>query len=124
VPEIDTSRALDLRLNHNLTYADIGDIFNTSKQAVHQKIKHLIPTKEAKTFRDNRADILSQKQLDLLAELDHEKIKTMSGKDLVVSAAVLYDKERLERNLTTNNVMSVLADLRQIRDQDIQEEDE
>ena len=70
---------------------------------------------ENQIYVDHRADILSNTQLRLLANLDDAKMQQMTGKDLVVSAAVLYDKERLERGMSTANLASLTSDIAAIR---------
>jgi len=121
---VDVSSALDLRLNHGLSYSQIGTLQQVSPQAIHQKIKDLLPIEGIKTYQENRADILSSLQVKLLGELDDDRIQKMSGKDLVVSAAVLFDKERLERDLSTDNVSALLVGLKSIKEKRTQEDDD
>ena len=99
----DLSTALDLRLNHHLSYAQIGAIQGISKQAVHQRIKDLLPIPETKVWQDHRADILAHLQLKLLSFIDDEKLKRTPVGSLVLAACQLYDKERLERGQSTAN---------------------
>ena len=98
---VDTSNALDLRLNHHLSYAQIAAIQGVTKQAIHQKIKALLPIPETQVFIDHRADILANIQLKLLSNLDETRLKKASAYQLVGSAGLLYDKERLERGQST-----------------------
>ena len=121
-PIVDIPQAIDLKYNHHLSYAQIAAIQGVTPQAIHQKIKDLLPIPENQVFVDHRADILSNTQLRLLANLDNDKMKQMSGKDLVVSAAVLYDKERLERGMSTANLASVHADIAALRASEAQED--
>ena len=46
-------------------------------------------------FREDKSVILEQKQKLMLDALTEEKVASMSGKDLTISAAVLIDKQRL-----------------------------
>jgi hypothetical protein len=101
---VDTSQAIDLKLNHGLTYEQIAAIQGTSKQNIHRKIKHLLPTKETDEYKNNRADILAHTQLRLIKALTDDKIKKMQPRDIIVSYGILYDKERLERGESTENV--------------------
>ncbi len=101
---VDVNQALDLKYNHHLSYKAIAAIQGVTPQAIHQKIKDLLPIPETQVYQDHRADILSNLQLKLLYNLDDEKIKAMGGRDIVVSAGILYDKERLERGQSTQNV--------------------
>jgi len=101
---VDTSSAVDLKINHHLSYDQIGKLQGVSPQAIHQKIKHLLPTPDTKTYQDSRADILSHLQLELLKQIDPARLKKISVRDAVVSAGILYDKERLERGQSTDIV--------------------
>ena len=112
---VDKSSALNLKLNKNLSYGQIAAIQGVSPQAVHKALKSLMPGPECKTFQDNRADILSGLQIKLLSQVDNARLKKISVRDAVVSAAVLYDKERLERGLSTGNFAHITADLESIR---------
>jgi len=108
---VDKARAVDLRLNAGLTCQEIADILKVSKQAIHQQLLKLIPTEHTEIYKNHRADILSHAQLRLLSALTDDKIKKMAGRDLVVSAGILYDKERLERDLSTSNVDVIERDI-------------
>ena len=112
---VDVNQALDLKYNRHLSYAQIAAIQGVTPQAIHQRIKDLLPMPENQVFVDHRADILSNTQLRLLANLDDAKMQQMTGKDLVVSAAVLYDKERLERGMSTANLASLTSDIASIK---------
>ena len=103
IPAGDVSRALDLRLNHRLTYEEIGKVLGVTRQSIHKKIRHLIPTEQTKEFVTNRAEIIAHQQLRLLsAGLTDAKLKKISSRDAVVSMGILYDKERLERGQATS----------------------
>ena len=107
---IDVNKALDLKYNHHLSYKEIGKIQGVSAQAVHAKIRHLLPTPDTQYYQDNRADILSNIQLKLLRQLDSSRLKRMPAGSAVLAACQLYDKERLERGQSTANAdMRVLS---------------
>ena len=107
---IDVNRALDLKYNRHLSYKDIGKIQGVSAQAVHARIRHLLPTPDTQYYQDNRADILSNIQLELLRQLDPTRLKKMPAGSAVLAACQLYDKERLERGQSTANAdMRVLS---------------
>ncbi len=113
---VDVNQAIDLKYNHHCSYKEIAAIQGVSPQAIHQKIKDLLPIPETQVYVDHRADILSNIQLKLLRNLDEAKINKMSGKDLVVSAAVLYDKERLERGQSTVNMITFHSSIQAARE--------
>jgi len=102
--KVDTAQAINLRLNHNLSYNRIAKIQGVTTQAVHQRLKQFLPTEETELFKNNRADILANTQLRIITQIDQPKLKKAGLRDLVVSAGILYDKERLERGLSSHNV--------------------
>ena len=103
MPSVDPSAALKLKIDHHLSYSQIAAIQGVTKQAVHQRIKDLLPIPETRVYQDHRADILANLQLKLLSHLDERRLKKASAYQLVGSAGLLYDKERLERGQSTAN---------------------
>ena len=79
--------------------------------SVHQAIKHLIPTSKTEIFKRYRADIFSELQRRLLGSIADDDIKKAPMGSRVLAAAQIYDKERLERNLSTSNTASIRADI-------------
>lgn len=55
-------------------------------------------------FRTKRADVFADLQRRTLAAITPEKLQNCSAQQLATIAAILYDKERLEQNLSTENV--------------------
>lgn len=109
--KVDVSSALDLRLNHHLSYSEIAAIQGVTPQAIHGRIKNLLPPPELKTFMDHRGDILAGLQAKLLSNLDDARLGKASAYQLVGSAMLLHEHERLERNLSTANVAGITADI-------------
>ena len=97
-------QACDLKLNHNLSLRQIAKIQGVSHQAIYKQIKPLLPTPATEEFKTKRADIFANAQLRLLSHIAESKLKKTGVRDLIVSAGILYDKERLERGLSTSNV--------------------
>ncbi len=112
---VDVSSALDLRLNHHLSYAEIAAIQEVSPQAIHQKIKNLLPPAELDTYKNHRADILAGIQARLLRAVDDDRLDKTPVGSLVLAACQLYDKERLERGMSTSNMAMIHADIEAIR---------
>ena len=112
--KIDVKKAYELRRQGN-TYPEIAKIFNCTKQAVHQA---LIPYTESITkvqrYKQDRAEILADIQLQLLNSIGPEDIKKTPVGSRIMAYGILYDKERLERNKSTANI-SVHADIAAIK---------
>ena len=119
---VDVSSALDLKLNHHLSYEEIARIQGVSKQAIHGRIKNLLPPDELQTYLTHRGDILAGLQAKILSHLDDERLSKASAYQLVGSAGLLYDKERLERGMSTANLTSVHADIAALRASEAQED--
>ena len=119
---VDVSTALKLKIDNNLSYAKIAAIQGVTPNAIFKRIKHLLPDQFTDTYQANRADILSAMQVKLLSQVDDSRLKKMSVRDAVVSAAILYDKERLERGMSTANLASVHADIAALRASEAEED--
>ena len=115
---VDPSAALKLKIDHHLSYSQIAAIQGVTKQAIHQRIKNLLPIPETKVWQDHRADILANLQLRLLSFIDDEKLKKTPVGSLVLAACQLYDKERIEKGLSTANLSVLMSDIEAIRGKD------
>ena len=107
--KVDRSAALKLRIDNGLTYEQIAAIQGTSKQAVHKALRGLLPTEDTDIYRSKRGDILAEMQRKILDSIDYHDIKKSPLGSRIVSAGILYDKERLERGLPTS-ILSSLSD--------------
>ena len=100
----DIEKALSLKIDHGLSYGDIGKYFGVSKQLIHYHLKDLIPdSSNVKAYRKYRGDILDAKQEIVLKSLTEDKIKEMSGLQTATTFGILYDKSRLEHDKSTRN---------------------
>lgn len=101
--KIDVEKAIELRLK-GLTYRDIAKVFNCTHGAVVRRISKLLPKIDTvDIFKQKRADILTAKQMEICQSLTGDKIKKSSAAQLATILGILYDKERLERGLSTEN---------------------
>jgi len=113
----DVNKAIELRAK-GLTYKDIAIYLGVSKQAVHQRLKGIMPEDvDLQPYKNHRADILAAKQAELLKSLTPKDIKDSSPYQKVGMFGILYDKERLERGESTQNVAiaAVYQDIDMIR---------
>jgi hypothetical protein len=96
--------------------SEIAGTLNTSRQLVHQTLQRYgIDPNETKAYKEHRADILAGMQAKLLNSLDDMKIEKAPMGSIVLAACQLYDKERLERDMSTANIASVHADIAALR---------
>jgi transcriptional regulator with XRE-family HTH domain len=103
--KLDLSKAITYRIKNNMTYEEIGERLGVTKQAVHRALKKLIPRDENQDYKKYRGDILSQAQIPLItAIVDPKRIKKANINNLGYAFTQLYNAERLERGLSTENV--------------------
>ncbi len=109
----DVSAALDLRLNHGLTYEEIGKIQGVSKQTIHAALKPLLPEPdEVASFLEYRADILATAQIKMLKTwngMTPEEQKELVQKRGMVDYGILHDKEFQARGLSDNNTRPMIV---------------
>ena len=75
-----------------------------------------------KSFKEGRADILAFHQSEILKQLTTEKLKKAQARDLTTMFGIFYDKERLERGESTENIAyhDIAKSYNQARDRRIQ----
>jgi len=101
---IPTATLFEYRKKH-LTYNEIGKIHGLTKQTVHQRLQDAgLADYSIQHYVSNRADILAWLQHRLLFSLTDEDLKKMAPDRRIWSMAVLFDKERLERGQSTENL--------------------
>jgi len=99
----------------NISAKNLGKLVGISPQAVCQMFaRHGIDFRTGivtavEEYKVNRADILAVKQIECLNAIDHRKLKKASVRDLTIAFGTMYDKERLERGLSTSNAAVVYA---------------
>jgi hypothetical protein len=112
MPKIDKKKALALRVNHNLSYREIGDMLGCTKQSVQQAIAPLLPTNPAiiPEFRSSINDVLSNAQMQMLDSffaLSKVEKKELLKRRGLVDFGILYDKEYGFKGSGGQNVVSL-----------------
>ena len=106
-----------------LTFAQIGKLMNCTRQAAHKAFQGIATEfRGVEKFKDIRADLFAMFQKKLLYSLTSKDIKSMAAGSRITAAAILYDKERLERDKSTSNV-SYARIIQDISDLDEAEKD-
>ena len=72
-------------------------------------------------YKNNRADILADLQHKLLSSITIDEIKKAPLGTRILGMAQLYDKERLERGMSSENIQLIHADIAKIKGQVKQE---
>ncbi len=88
-----------------LTHQQIADLVGCSKTNVTERLQTVTQEIDSvKNFKKHRADTFAVIGHRLINSLTPEVIKEMSGLQMMTAAGIAYDKERLERDLSTENV--------------------
>jgi hypothetical protein len=81
-----------------LSTPEIGKLVGCSTNNIYQRFQQIEYTpKYLQTYKAKRADILAQKQRELLNSIGVDDIKSMAPRDRFVAYGILYDKEQQER---------------------------
>lgn len=99
-----------LARNPGLTNKELAKLNNVDDSAICRLLqRHNITRDKVEDYKLGRADLLAGLQESILAHISPEDLKKASLRDKVIAAATLYDKERLERGLSTSNTAVVYA---------------
>ena len=103
--KINIAKAIELR-SKGLSITDIAKHFDCTKQSVSLCLQKYDPnyTVDLQQYKDTRADLFAAKQAQLLFSLTQDDIKSMAPGSRITGAAILYDKERLERGQATEHI--------------------
>lgn len=117
-PKIDVSKALTLRVENQLSYAEIGKVLDCAPQTVLNNLKDLLPGPEIEEYRAKRSDIIAKAELDQLQiyfKMDEEERKSLINRRGFVDFGILYDKGRLEDGKSSGNYSILIDQIRQIK---------
>ena len=127
---IDINRALKLRLDNDMSYAQIAIQLSAetghtlSKQAVWARLRpftKLIEDPTAiKAYENNKETLLSAVESRLLVEMvDGDKLKSASLNNVAYAYKEVFNANRLQRDKSTSNVSvkSVVEDIRRRREE-------
>ena len=109
--KIDKQKALDLKIDHNLSYQQIADMQGCSKAGVYYALHDIIPTeqdvKDIQLYKNYEADIFAGLRPKILAKLNDQVLNRMLEKHsgaAVMLLNSLFNNERLLRGESTSNV--------------------
>lgn len=100
-----------------LSTHQIGKLAGADHSTVSRTLaKYNIEQQHLEAFKGARADILAGLQMRILTTCTDEDIKKAPFGSRILAAVQLYDKERLERDQTTENVGIMAKVIKEIRD--------
>ena len=101
---IPISKIIELR-KRGLTYKEIGNILGCTRQNIELRLRPFKAEIEAlPSFKEQKADVLAVFQQKILNSLTPGDIKSMPVGSRLTGFGILYDKERLERGQSTENI--------------------
>jgi hypothetical protein len=96
---------IDCIENKNLSITQTAKLLNSSKSNISTRLSSVGYKPDYLTkFKNNRADILASYQEIILNSLTPKDVNSASMSQKVTAYAILYDKERLERGQSTENI--------------------
>ena len=96
---------IDCIQNKNLSISDTARLLNSSKSNISTRLsKAGYKPNYLQHYKDHRADILSSYQQIILNSITPEDLKKAGLSQKMMAYGVLYDKERLERGQSTENI--------------------
>lgn len=112
-PRVDKEAIIDTFLKApDLSQVEIAKLNDCDNTTVCKVLKEYgLQQTKVEEFKSNRADILAGIQAKLLNSINDEDIKKAPLGTRVLASCQLFDKERLERDLSTSNTASVIADI-------------
>lgn len=100
----------------DLSERNIATLTDTDPAQVHRTLKaYKIERDRTDQFKNYRADIFAGFQSRILASISDAEIKKSPFGSKILSVCQLYDKERLERGQSTDNVNVLVAGLRDLQ---------
>jgi len=118
-PGTKSAAIFNLLTTSNAIPKEITSAVDCDKSLITNVMKRYgISPQITESFKKNRADILAGMQEKLLSAVNQNKIKKAPAGSLVLAACQLFDKERLERDLSTSNLASIHADIAALRKQE------
>jgi len=99
-----------------MPYRKIQEIIPISLGYISSIVKEFGSNDElVAAYKNNRADILAHDQLTYRSHITPEKLEKASAKDLELMRCMAYDKERLERGESTENVSVITKIIKEIQ---------
>ena len=116
-PTKRTIKILETKQAHpDLTTREIAAIADCTHSNVVQCLqRYEINKQNVIHYKSNRADIMADLQHRLLNSITDDDIKKAPIGTKILGMAQLYDKERLERGMSSENIQLIHADIAKIK---------
>lgn len=109
--KLDIHTLLEIQKNNpNITHKQLAKLSDADVSSISKCFaRYGIKQQHLDAFKINRADILAGIQETVASTFTEDDIKGASLRDRTILFGTLYDKERLERGQSTQNVATILA---------------
>jgi len=112
---IPTESILEFR-SKGLTHAQIAQLLGCNRSAITQRLLKIdSELQNLDNYKKHRADVIMLKGRQVLKNITPSKLQKASAYQLAGMFGILYDKERLERDKSTQNVGMVLQNIAYLR---------
>ena len=96
---------IDCIESKNLSITDTAKLLNVDKSNISRRLKSAgYKPKYLETYKTHRADVLAAYQQIILNSINPDDLKKAGLSQKMMAFGVLYDKERLERGQSTENI--------------------
>ena len=89
------------------TQTEMAEKLGVTRVAVARQLAKLSPSlissRDVSQYREERADIIAELQQTLIRHITPDKLNRASLSQILMAFGILYDKERLERDQSTQN---------------------
>jgi hypothetical protein len=113
IPTIKQQKIITMKQQHpDLSMRDIAAVCNTDAANVCRVLHaYGINKQMVDEYKQHRADVFAGMQYRILSSITTDDIQTASLMQRSAALGILYDKERLERNMSTSNTLSIHTDI-------------
>lgn len=102
IPLTDIIEAVE---THNLSIPQAAKLLGCSERNIYARLEQVgLRPGQLQKYKDHRADILASYQQIILNSFTKEDLKKAGLSQKIMAYGVLYDKERLERGQSTDNI--------------------
>jgi transposase len=109
----------ELRMNTGMSTSDIArrlSMHNHTVQRIVDRIDKYKPVIDH--FKINKADLFAIEQMEYLDHITEEKLQKTSARDLAAMAKMAWEKERVERGESVDNVAVVVKYIKELKAQE------
>lgn len=109
----------ELRVNTGMSTSEIAkrlSMHNNTVQRIVDRIDKYKPVMDH--FKINKADLFAIEQMEYLDHITEEKLQKTSARDLAAMAKMAWEKERVERGESVDNVAVIVKHIKEIKAQE------